>query len=81
MTLHKLLESAADRLNNAALRIEQAREAPASPEQLTQWMEALTQYVMALSEIHTLNNESIHEKLHELAGRAGLRPFPSSPTG
>ncbi len=80
MTLHKLLESAADRLNDAALRIEQAREAPASPEQLTKWMEALTQYVMALSEIHTLNNESIHEKLHELAGRAGLRQFPGGPT-
>lgn len=42
------------------------------------WLESLTAYCEALADIHTYNNESIHEKLHALAGRMGLRKFPST---
>jgi hypothetical protein len=42
------------------------------------WLEALTAYCEALADIQTYNNESIHEKLHELAGRVGLKKFRSS---
>ena len=42
------------------------------------WLEALTDYCLALSEVQSYHNESVHEKLHELAGRAGIRPFPGS---
>ncbi len=78
MTLHRLLEAAAERLKDAAVRIEQIREEPPSREQTKVWLDALTQYVLALSDIQTLNNESVHEKLHELAARAGVRHFPGS---
>ena len=30
-----------------------------------------------LSEVQAYCNESVHEKLHELAGRIGLRKFPA----
>ncbi len=79
MTLHRLLEAAAERLNDAGIRIEELREEPADLATMKAWLEALTQYVTALGEIQTLNNESLHEKLHELAGRVGLKHFPGGP--
>jgi hypothetical protein len=78
MTLSKHLEEAAARLKDATWRIDQAREAPLSLESLRDWLLALTDYSMALSDIQRFNNESIHEKLHELAGR---RSFKSSSMG
>jgi hypothetical protein len=47
-------------------------------ESLHEWLTALTDYTFTLSEIHQLNNESIHEKLHEVAGRVGMKEFRSS---
>ena len=76
MTLRKLVEGATERLSEANARIERAKEGPLDAERTKEWLEALTQYVTALGEIHTLTNESVHEKLHELAGRAGLKHFP-----
>ncbi|MEW6324217.1 MAG: hypothetical protein AB1515_02400 [Nitrospirota bacterium] len=81
MTLPKHLEDAAEQLKEAAWRIDQAREKPASADSLREWLEALTDFSFALSEIQQVNNESIHEKLHELAGRRGFKgaPAPSPP--
>jgi hypothetical protein len=76
MTLGKQLEQAAGRLKVAARRIEEAREKPASVESQQAWLAALTDYAAALSDIQEFNNESVHEKLHAIAGRAGLRQFP-----
>lgn len=76
MTLGKQLEQAATRLKDAARKIEQARAKPASLESQQEWLAALTDYATALSDIQEFNNESMHEKLHALAGRAGLRQFP-----
>lgn len=76
MSLGKQLEQAAVRLKEAARRIEQARAKPASVESQQEWLAALTDYTTALSDIQEFNNESLHEKLHALSGRSGLRQFP-----
>jgi hypothetical protein len=78
MTLGNHLEQATTRLNEASWRIDQAREKPSTMEILREWLAALTDYTLALSEIPQLNNESIHEKHHEIAGRVGLKQFRSS---
>jgi hypothetical protein len=78
VTLGKDLEEATTRLNEAAWRIDQARKKPSTMETFQEWLAALTDYTLALSEIHQLNNESIHEKLHEVAGRVGLKRFRST---
>ena len=76
MSLGIQLEQAAARMKDAVRRIEQARTKPASVESQQEWLAALTDYMTALSDIQEFNNESMHEKLHALAGRAGLRQFP-----
>ncbi|TAK09921.1 MAG: hypothetical protein EPO39_01145 [Candidatus Manganitrophaceae bacterium] len=73
MALPKQLEAAAARLEEATWRIDQARNKPLSLESLHEWLNALTDFSLAQSEIHQLNNESIHEKLHELAGQVHLK--------
>ncbi len=77
MAVPKLLEEAVTRLKAASFRIEEAREKPVTLESQQEWLGALTDYSYALSEIQEYNNESIHEKLHELAARVGLKQFPS----
>jgi hypothetical protein len=73
MTLPQHLDDAAARLKEATWRIDQAREQPATVESLRAWLDALTDFSFALSELHQLNNESIHEKLHELVGHRGFQ--------
>lgn len=83
MAVPKHLEEAVTRLEMAAERIDLARAAPLSLESQREWLEALTDFVQALGEIHEFTNESVHEKLHELAGRLRLRetltPPPPAP--
>ena len=78
MTVSRHVEEAAGKLKEAQRQIALAREGPTTCENQKVWLEALTAYCEALADIHTYNNESINEKLHELAGRMGLRKFPSS---
>jgi hypothetical protein len=77
MTVPKHLEEAASRMKEAGFRIEEARQRPATCENQKVWLEALTDYCVALAEVQAFCNESVHEKLHELAGRTGLRKFPA----
>ncbi len=77
MTVPKHLEEAAVRMKEATFRIEEARQGPVTCENQKVWLEALTDYCLALSEVQAYCNESVHEKLHELAGRIGLRKFPA----
>lgn len=77
MTVPKHLEDAAGRLKEASARIEQARRGPISCDNQQVWLVALTDYCEALAELQSYNNESVHEKLHELAGRIGLKKFAS----
>ena len=72
MSLPEHLAEAASRLELAAARIEQARAAPPSLETVREWLDALTAYTEALSDLHRFTNESVHEKLHEVAARVGL---------
>lgn len=78
MTVPKHLEDAATRLKEAEFRIDEARQGPVTCESQKLWLEALTDYCRALAEIQAYNNESVHEKLHELAGRMGVRKFPTT---
>lgn len=77
MTVPKHLDNAAARMKDASFRIEAARQGPLTCENQNVWLEALTDYCVALSEVQAYCNESVHEKLHELAGRTGLRKFPA----
>ena len=77
MTVPKHLEDAVTKLKEAEFRIDEARRGPVTCDNQKVWLEALTDYCLALSEVQAYNNESLHEKLHELAGRAGVRKFPA----
>jgi hypothetical protein len=77
MTVPKHLDEAAAKMKEATFRIDQARQGPLTCENQKVWLEALTDYCLALSEVQAHCNESVHEKLHELAGRIGLRKFPA----
>ncbi len=77
MTVPKHLDQAAAKITEATFRIEDARQGPLTCENQKVWLEALTDYCLALSEVQAYCNESVHEKLHELAGRIGLRKFPA----
>lgn len=72
MALPKHLEAAATRMTDAAFRIDEARRQPVSLESLRDWLAALTDYAQALADVHQCTNESVHEKLHALAGHVGL---------
>lgn len=79
MTLAKHLDATVSRMKEASARIEQARAEPASLESLSYWLSALTDYCLALSDLQSFNNESVHEKLHELAER--MRVATVAPQG
>jgi len=76
MSVPKHLAEAAAKLKEASFRIDEARHGSVTCENQKVWLEALTDYCLALSEVQSYNSESVHEKLHELAGRAGIKPFP-----
>lgn len=80
MPVPKHLEEAAGKVEAAERRIRSVREEPVTLESLQRWLAALTDYVTALSDVHRFTNESIHEKLHEVAGRAGIRLPHEAPT-
>ncbi len=79
MAIPKHLDEAAARLKQAAARIDAARVKPLTLESVQAWLGALTDYAVALSDTHAFNNESIHEQLHELGGRVGVKGL--SPLG
>ena len=73
MTIPKQLDDAASRLTDATWRIDEAKRKSLSLQTQNEWLQALTDYTFALSDVQKANNESIHEKLHALAGRVGPR--------
>ena len=72
MPVPKHLDEAVARLKEALAHIDEARAKPPTPETIREWLSALTDYAIAQSDIQAYNNESIHEKLHEIAGRSGV---------
>ncbi len=77
MAVPKHLNEAVARLKEASTRIDAARTERLTLESVGEWLAALTDFCLALSDVQSFNNESVHEKLHALAGRAGLRGLPS----
>jgi hypothetical protein len=71
MTLPKHLEEAARTMDLAMSRIDEVRQKPFTAENQREWLEALTDFCFALCDAQEFNNESVHEKLHELAGHVG----------
>jgi hypothetical protein len=69
MPIPEHLEEAVARLSEASWRIDQAKAKPFSTETGREWLSALTDFSVALSDIQRYNNESVHEKLHALTGR------------
>jgi hypothetical protein len=69
MAIPAHLEDAAARLSEASWRIDRAKEKSFTSDSQKEWLAALTDFSFALSDIQRFNNESIHEKLHDLAGR------------
>lgn len=76
MSLPKHLDEAAARMKDAATRIELAREQPVSLETLRGWVAAVSDFCLALSDVHSFNNESVHEELHALEERVGIKQHP-----
>jgi hypothetical protein len=73
MTIAKHLEAAVAQLEDAQAKIDEVRAKPATMENLKEWLEALTKASRALSDIQSFNNESVHEKLHALSDRLGMK--------
>ena len=72
MSLGRHLEQATARLEEAAFRIDELRKKPPSLESQREWLIALTEYCTAASDVQRFANESVHEKLHAIAGRLGV---------
>jgi hypothetical protein len=69
MALNKRLEGAADRLKMASVRIDEIRSRPASQDQMQEWLAALTDYVLAMTELHDLNMETLREDMDDFIRR------------
>lgn len=69
MALNRRLEEAADRLKMASLRIDEIRSRPASQDQMQEWLAALTDYVIAMTELHDLNMETLREDMDDFIRR------------
>jgi hypothetical protein len=69
MSLAKQLDQAAERFEVASSRIAEVRSKPPTQENVLEWLATLTELALASADIQRFANESIHEKLHALAGR------------
>lgn len=69
MPVPRHLEEAAKRLEEASARIREARASTEAQGPYREWLEALTDYTDALSEVQRFANESVHEKLRRLAAQ------------
>jgi hypothetical protein len=81
MSLAEHLNEAVAKQKDATRRIVAARAKPATPDNLAEWLGALSDFSLALSDIQMFNNESVHEKLHELRERIGLKKFSKRSAG
>ena len=73
MTVPKHLEEAVGRLKAASRQIERIRTRPHKPANIAEWLAALTDFAIAQSDVQAFNNESVHEKLHQLADAMRLK--------
>jgi hypothetical protein len=71
LAVPKHLEAAANRLDAASARLKEVQDRPFSGDTQKEWLEALTEFCFALSDVQEYAHESVHEKLHELASAIG----------
>lgn len=76
MSLSRHIEDAAVRVKEASFRIEEARAKPLSLASVHEWLDALTDFVSALSDVHAYDNESVYERLNEIGTRLGVERLP-----
>lgn len=66
MALEKQLQEATDRLRMALLQIDEVRAKPPTQNAMHEWLVALTDYALALAEVHDLNMEALQEGLEDV---------------
>jgi hypothetical protein len=69
MALNKQIQEASDQLKSASMRLHEARAKHATQETYPEWLSALTDYVLALGEIHDLNMEALQERMEDIIQR------------
>jgi hypothetical protein len=77
MSVSRHVDESVAQLRMASARINAARQRALSLKSLREWLEALTDFTSALSDIQSFNNQSVHEKLHDLATRGRVKTFPT----
>ena len=67
MSTLRLMDASESKMVAAAQRLQELRERPRRPGQLIEWMNALTEYSLALGEVHQHSQQSVHEQLQLLS--------------
>jgi hypothetical protein len=78
MATTQLMRSAAERMEQAEKKLREVRESSFTPSALKEWLETLTDYVLAMAEVQEYGQQSVHEKLQAM-GRQLHRPLPPGP--
>ena len=76
MPLPEHMQQALSRLERADLKVKSASRKPDSPERIEEWLEGLTEYVLALSDLHELDREDLANELGVIKARLGLDASP-----
>jgi hypothetical protein len=69
MALDKQLQEASDRLRTASIRIDGVRTKHPTQQTIQEWLAALTDYALALGEVHDLNMEALQERVEDISQR------------
>jgi hypothetical protein len=77
MSLPEHVQEALDRLEAADRKIKQARAEADRARRIDGWLAGLTDYMLALSDLHELDREHLAEQLNEIKGRLGVERFPA----
>lgn len=81
MAISRHADAAAKRYEEAAWRVDLARQKRASGAAAREWLEALTELVLALGDVEHTNAELVQERLDLLARFVGIDRFVSSQVG
>ncbi len=73
MTVPRHLDEAVARMTAASARIDEIRQRAPTLANLAEWLVALTDFARAQADVQAFNNESVHEKLHQLADVARVK--------
>lgn len=76
MYLIRQLEEAAERLDMASAQVAEMQSRTCDSEERLEWLTALSDMVLAVSDIQALTNESMGEQLQAMAARLGVKAAP-----